>query len=70
MGWLPETCEGCIFRGLVYQGRYVCEYILKTGKMRGCKVNDCEINKGGATALPIKSIRYIYGNRHHKNSKS
>ncbi len=35
----PTHCKGCIYRQT--EGISVCGYSLKTGKLRGCPVDEC-----------------------------
>lgn len=36
---VPKRCKGCIYRDS--QGDRTCDYILITGKSRGCSVEEC-----------------------------
>ena len=36
---IPHNCKGCIYRDS--QGDRTCDYLLITGKIRGCSAEEC-----------------------------
>ena len=40
MSVVTERCKGCIYSGEILFGESCCDYILITGKKRGCPAGD------------------------------
>lgn len=40
MSLVSERCEKCKYKGEVFFGELCCDYILITGKKRGCPAGD------------------------------